>query len=277
VIPEVLKLDGPTTMAAHEFLTTLPEPALMLSHFEPFTVTIGKGIHRDSLPDMCKSGEVSAVRRPTGGEVLPHDPSDLTFAFSCIPEGDKIDIMRAALLVKSWVMDGIDALGITTRSNLGTSILVPASFGRYRKIAGSAIQAQAEPEKPYLVHGSIFYNPDFDFLSRLYGRPREELQGFFTSVREYKDVSLQEVYRSIRNGFLLERNHFAKPFTGDEWAQIMDLAKKYEQREHLDGTGQERKGGLCAFTWGDHHDRLRHCPEKLKGRTIYDESSTKAI
>jgi len=276
VIPEVLKLDGATTMAAHEFLTTLRDPTLMLSHFEPFTVTIGKGINYETLPDSCRNG-TPVFRRPTGGEILPHDQQDVTFAFSCIDEDSKIDIMRATLLAKSWVMDGIDSLGIKTLSNLGTSIFVPSRGGQYRKIAGTAVQAQAKPGTPYLIHGSIFYNPDFGILRKLYGMPKKELQKHFTFLHKLIDKSPQQVCDAVKQSFMDKCAYYEKSFTEEEWAKIRTLAENYRKIEHLKGTGEERKGELCAFTWGKYPERLKHAPDNLKGRTIYDFPSAKVL
>ncbi len=267
LIPEILRLDGPTTMAAHEFLTTLNKPALLISHFEPGTVTYGKRVSFDSLPELCKSGTLPFVRRETGGEILYHDPKDITYGFAAIPESSKLDITRAMLLVMSWLMDGLDSLGMRTLTNLDGSIFVKEANG-YRKIGGNAVKKDVK--KSYLIHGSIFYDqPDFPLLEKVYGVDMATLRKVITCVREHKAVPVERVYEAIRHGFSKDgRTFIEEPFNEEEWSAIRELANKYRSIEHSRGRG--KTGKVCAATWTNERERRRFMPPQLDGRTIYD-------
>ncbi len=267
LIPEVHRLDGATTMAAHEFLTTLGKPALLISHFEPGTVTFGKGIGFDSLPEVCRNGSIPFVRRETGGEILYHDPRDITYGFAAIPESSKIDITRAMLLVMSWLMDGLDSLGLRTLTNLDGSIFIKEA-NSYRKIGGNAVKKDVD--KFYLIHGSIFYDyPDFPLLERVYGASTKELRKVITCLREQRDVPVGAVYAAIRHGFSTGgRKLIEESFSEQEWSEIKALADKYRSIEHSKGRG--KPGKVCAATWTNERERRRFMPPQLDGRTIYD-------
>lgn len=270
LIPEVLRLNGPLTMAVHEFITTLNEPTLVLSHFEPGTVSVGKGIRADSLPEICRSGAVPFVFRKTGGELLYHAPTDVTYAFSGVPEDSAQNVTRAVLTVMSWLMDGFDALDIRTYSNLGTSLFV-SSKDSFRKIAGSAVEKGFG--KPYLIHGSVFYDsPDWGMLGKIYGQSSEELKKRVACVREIFEFPLEGVYSALKYGFCRNKKVKHESFSEEEWEKIKGLAVQYEMRE-----GGHREWKPCALTWGDHRELLEYAPEKLKSRTIYDVTSTKAL
>jgi len=260
VIPDVLRVDGFMTMAMHEFLTTLNVPALMISHFEPSTVSYGKFVDWNSLPEECKTGKTPSVRRKSGGEILMHDSSDVTYAIAGVP--------NTGLVALGWLMDGLDKLGISTRVNRGTSIFVRGHDG-YRKIAGSARYKAVN--RKILMHGSLFYDrPDFSLMERIYRVSQAELQKNITYVREHTDASLQTVYQALRDGFSQGRRYHMQPFTDQEMAVIKELALEYASEAHARGSGLLHTGQPCVTTLL--RDHKKHVlPDSLRGRTIYDE------
>lgn len=267
-IPEVLFLDGPTTMAVHDYLMQQCEPSLILSHFVPATVTFGKGVHAASLPEICKNGSLPSVRRMTGGEILYHAKSDITYAFASMPEDSELNLSKATLLVMRLLIDGLDRLGITAYSRRGTSIFAKVG-DKYKKISGSA--PCQEVGKPFLIHGSIFYDkPDFELLSQVYPYSAEQLQDGITWIKEHREVSPEQVWEAIRIGFLNGRKCEARSLSENEIVKIKKLAETYASREHCQGTGAERPGQACAMTFGTHEKLKEIAPKYLKPDRIID-------
>ncbi|MEM3154292.1 MAG: hypothetical protein QW165_01860 [Candidatus Woesearchaeota archaeon] len=268
LIPEVLFLDGATTMALHEHLMLRRQPALVLSHFVPATVTFGKNVHVASLPEACKNSSLPAVRRMTGGEILYHAESDITYAFTSVPEDSELNISKAALSVMRNLMDGLECLGIKTYSRRGTSIF--AKVGNvYKKIAGSA--PCQEVGRPFLVHGSIFYDvPDFELLSKVYCYSPEQLRQGITWIKEHRNISLGQAYESIRIGFINGRKYEARSLSDEEIADIKRLAEKYAGRLHYQGTGCERPGKACAMEFGTHMELKDVAPKYIKPDRIIE-------
>ena len=269
LIPEVLFLDGPTNMAVHEYLTTLEQPALVISHFVPPAVTFGKGVHVDSLPELCRKGTIAAVRRKTGGEILYHARTDVTYAFTGMTEDTELNVTKAKLFSIRCLINGLDRIGLTTYSRRGTSIFVRVG-DKYKKISGSA--PLQDVGRPFMIHGSIFYDkPDFELLSKLYGYSVQELQDYITWVRAHKDVSVESVHEAVRIGFLHGRQYEARSLDRYDWGKIEKIAKKFASGDHYRGTGTERPGQACAMTHGSHEELKDIAPKYIPKERIIDE------
>ena len=241
MISGIHRLDGPTMMAAHEYIGTLPQPAFMLGHFVPGAASIGKYIRISSLSPACQEGKFPVVRRPSGGHVLYHAPSDVVYA--CAGISVKSEITN--LLLKGLGLAGIEGFESSKR---GVSILVRDAQGE-KKLAGSA--TCGTPSKCLMMHGSIFYDfPDFNVLEQVYGVPAANLQSKITCVREQRNnVSLEELYSTLRSAFAQGRRVIEREFLEGDYAAIRNLASKYASKEYLHGSGYQKDGEPCASTW----------------------------
>ena len=178
-------------------------PIFRLYAWKPKCISLGRNQKDDFL-----TGEISSVRRLTGGRALLHD-DEITYSYitpiSAIPNGESI--VESYKYISGILIEFFETLGV--QLNFGENKKVSTKFDycmllstgadvcyNGNKIIGSA---QYRKNGYILQHGSILFGYDKELLENLF---HEEVKGI-TTVQEILPEMTKEKFLDLFEKFIL--------------------------------------------------------------------------
>lgn len=183
--------------------TNLQEPIFRLYAWEPKCISIGR-----NQKDNFLTGNISAVRRLTGGRALLHD-DEITYScvtpISAIPNGE--GITESYKYISGILIDFFKTLGVEL--NYGENKRISTKFDycmllstgadvcyNGNKIIGSA---QFRKNGYILQHGSILFGYDKELLEKLFN---EEVKGITTVKNILPNMTKNEFVKLLEEYIL---------------------------------------------------------------------------
>jgi lipoate-protein ligase A len=258
---------------------------LLLGEFGSYTLTLPRF---QSLEDVdikkCENYGVEIVRVGGGGRAVFHTGKELYFMVVYRDE-ESINVTKhykavCESLSKAFKLVGIEAEPYRRTFTIkegkkveGWDIKIGDSADSYwsNKIA---VLSAINLKNAVMRHGAIFYEPytreDFERMLELMNPPDdldidgaiEMMSRFCTSVKEYGDITKEELYKAIVKCF--SPNGKIEDFTSDELEQIRDAARRQEGSLKIENS---RRLGLCILPWG-------FVPEWDVGAPLYPKKSS---
>ncbi len=211
------------------------EPTIRFYKWQPSAVSIGcfQSMKDEVNIDRCNELGIDYVRRRTGGGAVYHDEKgEITYSviapLSYFPKG----IHDSYKVICGWVISGLANAGIDSSFAPINDIIVNG-----KKISGNA---QTRRDGILLQHGTILYDLDIKTMFSVLNVSKEKISDKMiknveervTKVLDYKDISQEELYKSLLYGFTKDKEYEMGPISVEEERRAKDLAKKvYESKE----------------------------------------------
>ncbi|KAF2957309.1 ligase [Thermotoga sp. Ku-13t] len=203
---------GRTNMAMDVVLAeTVKEPLLRLYTWARPTLSLGRHQKRIELNvDYMRQKGIECVVRPTGGRAVLHQ-DELTYAF-IVPASHELarkNLEEFHRIVSERVFLAVRKLGFDVKmeARKRTMAKSPACFdspGVYeitlngKKLVGSA---QMRTRDFVLEHGSILLKSHVEEYARCLNLNPDSLKEKFVGLQEVKDVTLEELEKSLIESF----------------------------------------------------------------------------
>lgn len=179
----------------------------------------------------CQLNELDVVRRRTGGGAVYHD-KEITYSIICKEELFSKDIIQSYKEICNYVIQSLDLLGIKSSFKPINDIIVNG-----KKISGNA---QTRREGVITQHGTILYQVDVNKMfsvlkvvdEKIRDKQIQNVKERVTSVRLQKDISFEDFYHALIQGFCAGKNISFVPLTEEELLESSKLAfSKYGSNE----------------------------------------------
>lgn len=230
------KYDPSVAIALEEILlkevSRTKTPIVRFWEWKSKAATIGRSQKVSNELDLgfCESRNVSVIRRPSGGGAMYHAPKD-ELVYSIIAPRDHFpdDITQIYREICGRLVKSLNRIDIESRFVEPNSVFINKN-----KISGSA---QKITKDVVLQHGTVLYSLDQDMMFSALKRnePPERHIGSnvspVTGISEFSDVSLSDIYRTLKKGFLNNTKYFTKNPTETELEEAGDLADKKYKKE----------------------------------------------
>ncbi|MBI2655656.1 lipoate--protein ligase family protein [Candidatus Woesearchaeota archaeon] len=190
---------------------------------------------------LCKKNKIDVVRRITGGRAVYHDKRDFTYSVIA-PITVFGNINNAYSEICSWIIDALAELGIKSELKNKNDIII-----NDKKISGNA--AKLINNRIYLQHGTLVYDIDFEFMPKILNISEETVNKKITSVSQFRKISQNEVYETLKNNFIKNRNIQPEKLSGAELNNAKKLAEtKYNSIKLPKNTVQKNKGACYVLS-----------------------------
>ncbi|MFW6064885.1 MAG: lipoate--protein ligase family protein [Candidatus Natronoplasma sp.] len=204
-------------------------PIIRFWHWKNKAVTIGRSQKASNEVDLelCEQSDISVIRRPSGGGTMYHAPGD-EIVYSIIAPRDHFpdDINQIYRDICETLAQTLRSIDIAARFVQPNSVFIDD-----KKISGSA---QKITKKAVLQHGTVLYSPEEEEMFSLLKKndsPERYIGSHIspvTGVSNLVNVSFQDLYTSLKQGFLDANQHFTKDITEQELKKAEELVdKKY--------------------------------------------------
>jgi lipoate-protein ligase A len=208
-------------------------PTIRFYGWKPCAISIGyfQSLEREVDLEKCNAAGVDIVRRRTGGGAVFHD-SEITYSIIGKEELFPRDIIASYREICGCLIDALGLLGIDAEFKPINDVLVNG-----RKISGNA---QTRRGGVLLQHGTLLYEVDVDRMFSLLRVPDEKIKDKMiasakervTSVRQQKNVDMEDVLAALEKGFTQGREYDAGTLTEEELADAKELAEtRYKKQE----------------------------------------------
>ena len=192
----------------------------------------------------CKKNNVDVVRRITGGRAVFHDKMDFTYSVVAPIKIFDNSISKAYKEICSWMVNSLKDLGIKSKLENKNDIMADG-----RKISGNA--AKLMEKGIYLQHGTLVYDIDFNLMPKVLNISKELAKEKIASILEFKKVNSEQVYESLRNNFIKNKNIKIEKLSKEELKLAEELSKtKYDSIE-VDKDILLRNKGACYVLSGN--------------------------
>lgn len=210
-------------------------PTIRFYRWEPSAVSIGVQQELKEHVDLktCKELGVDYVRRITGGGTVFHDTTgEITYSVVAPKQFFPQEIIERFKVICGWIIKALELLDLRAEFEPVNDVTV-----RGKKISGSA---QTIEQGVFLQHGTILFDMDpeliFSILKvgdvKLSDKDIERASERITSIRSHRDVTREEVYEALKQGFLGAKNYEVGELTRKERNRAKELAKeKYSTRD----------------------------------------------
>lgn len=206
-------------------------PTIRFYSWAPSAVSIGcfQSMRDEVNLDECKRLGVDYVRRRTGGGAVYHDShGEITYSViapeNMLPRG----IHESYAEICGWAIGGLETLGINAAFAPINDIAVGA-----KKISGSA---QTRRGGVLLQHGTILYDLDLEKMFSVLNVSKEKISDKaiksakerVTCVRSVADVTKEELYGALLEGFTRGKEFRFDNITNEEMNSVRNLVRDYK-------------------------------------------------
>lgn len=212
-------------------------PTVRFYRWNPSAVSIGiqQEIEKNVNIDACREYDIDYIRRITGGGTVYHSyEGEITYSViapkNFFPKGLK----QRFRLICGWIIDSLENLGLQAEFEPINDVTVHG-----KKISGSA---QTIRKGTLLQHGTILYNMDLERMfsviqvgeEKLADKQIKDPSERVTSVKNHKNVSREDLYNALKQGFLKDKTYEVKDLKKDEIKKAENLAtEKYSTDEWI--------------------------------------------
>ena len=217
-------------------------PTVRFYKWKNNSVSIASYQNQDEINiDLCQKNNIDVVRRITGGRAVFHDKRDFTYSVIA-PISIFGNIKNAYAEICSWIINALNELGIKSKLENKNDIVVDG-----RKISGNA--AKLMEKGIYLQHGTGVYDIDFGLMPRVLNISKELAKEKIASVLEFRNISQEKVYGSLRNNFINNKDIKIEKLSIEELKRAEELAKmKYSSIEMPKNIILKNKGACYVLS-----------------------------
>jgi lipoate-protein ligase A len=210
-------------------------PTIRFYGWEPSAVSIGyfQGIEREVDLGRCSDMGIEVVRRRTGGGAVYHDSKgEITYSVIAKEELFPKDIIASYREICEWITSSLSLLGIDSEFKPINDIITNG-----KKISGNA---QTRRQGVLLQHGTLLYSVDVERMFSLLKVPDEKIRDKLiatvkervTSVSQQKELSREEVYSALYQGFTKGKDFDEAELTDSEKNRAKELVgSRYSTKE----------------------------------------------
>ncbi len=220
--------------AVSEHVAAGGAPTIRFYGWRPDAISIGyfQSMEREVETGKCAELGIDVVRRRTGGGAVYHDgKGEVTYSVIGKEELFPKDIIASYRLICGWICDSLKVLGIQAEFKPINDIVVNG-----KKISGNA---QTRRGGVLLQHGTILYSVDVDRMFSVLRVSDEKIKDKLiatvkervTSIRHQKDVSKEDAYKAILEGFTQGKEFELASLTEEELARAKRLAEERYRTE----------------------------------------------
>lgn len=192
----------------------------------------------------CGKNNIEVVRRITGGRAVYHDKVDFTYSVVAPIKIFGSSVSNAYYEICSWIINSLNEMGIKAALENKNDIMVEG-----KKISGNA--AKLMEKGVYLQHGTLIYDIDFELMPKVLNISKDLAKSKIASVLEFKKLSQEQVYDSLKNNFIKGKDIKIEKLTKEEMKRAEELANaKYKSVEVSKDTLLRNKGA-CYVLGGD--------------------------
>jgi lipoate-protein ligase A len=203
------------------------DPTIRFYRWQPSAVSIGtfQSMEKEVNVEKCRELGIDCIRRITGGGAVYHDFSgEITYSvlgpLSYFPQG----IRESYKLICDWVIAGLKLIGIESSFVPINDIVIEG-----KKISGSA---QTRKQGVLLQHGTVLYSTDvramFSVLrvssEKISDKMIKSAEDRVTSVSRYSNVSIDELYGALLEGFTKDKDFQFGKLKSDELKRANELS-----------------------------------------------------
>lgn len=215
--------------------------------------------------DFCEKQGIQYVRRFTGGRVMYHSPSDLTYAIAA--PLSLYSRLSLGLDTSRWLKTFLETMGISDVQYAGyaSSLLVNG-----KKISGSVPHFEAK--KAILQHGSVFFTADYSLLAQIFRWPENLVRSRVTSITDalQNSNSLEDITFQFQQAFLTALPHAKMDLTEQELARVDELREYYASKEWMHSG--KLSLGICSANWGFYPGLIKQLTEDLRRKYVENGS-----
>ena len=211
-------------------------PTIRFYGWKPAAISIGyfQSLEREVDLEKCRAAGVDIVRRRTGGGAVFHE-REITYSIIGKEELFPRDILSSYREICGCIIDALGLLGINAEFKPINDILVEG-----RKISGNA---QTRRGGVLLQHGTLLYEVDVDRMFSLLRVSDEKIKDKMiasakervTSVRQQKNVDMDDVLAALEKGFTQGREYDAGTLTEEELADAKGLVESRYKKQGWNG------------------------------------------
>ncbi len=211
-------------------------PTIRFYGWKPAAISIGyfQSLEREVDLEKCRAAGVDIVRRRTGGGAVFHE-REITYSIIGKEELFPRDILSSYREICGCIIDALGLLGINAEFKPINDILVEG-----RKISGNA---QTRRGGVLLQHGTLLYEVDVDRMFSLLRVSDEKIKDKMiasakervTSVRQQKNVDMEDVLAALEKGFTQGREYDAGTLTEEELADAKGLVESRYKKQGWNG------------------------------------------
>jgi len=221
--------------AISEAVASGNDPTIRFWTWNPSAVSIG---YFQSLEDevdiqKCNQKGVDFVRRRTGGGAVYHDSKgEITYSVIAKEELFPKDIIKSYHMICGWIIDGLKNLDLHTEFKPINDICLNG-----KKISGNA---QTRRNRILLQHGTILHDLDVETMfsllkvgiEKISDKVIQDVKQRVTCILDHKQISQEEVYRALLQGFTNGKEYYIGELTSEELQRAKELSEiKYSTKE----------------------------------------------
>ena len=193
--------------------------------------------------ELCKENNIDVVRRMTGGRAVFHDKIDFTYSVIAPIRVFGYSIDNAYKEICSCIINALQDMGIKAALENKNDIMVDG-----KKISGNA--SKAMDKGIYLQHGTLIYDVDFELMPKVFNIDLQTVKEKVASVLQHKKLSQNQVYKSLKNNFIKNKEIKEENLSKFELMRAEDLAKAKYSTINLPSGSFMKKKGACYVERG---------------------------
>ncbi len=209
------------------------DPVIRFYQWNPSAVSIGcfQSMNDEINIKKCKELGIDFIRRRTGGGAVYHDfQGEITYSVIIFEKDMNLGIIESYKEICNWIVEGLKLLGISSEFKPINDIVVNKN-GCIKKISGNA---QTRRGGVILQHGTILYDVDIEKMfsvlkvsdEKIKDKMIQNVKERVTSIKQLSNVTKQETYQALVNGFLADKNYYASAITEQELKRAEQLVKE---------------------------------------------------
>jgi lipoate-protein ligase A len=210
-------------------------PTIRFWKWQPSAVSIGyfQSIFDEVNIRKCEELGYHVVRRRTGGGAVFHDSKgEITYSVICPEEMVSKDITESYRIICSWIVKGLENLGIKSEFMPVNDIIVSG-----KKISGNA---QTRRSGILHMHGTILHDLDAETMfsvlkvtnEKIADKMIQNVKERVTRVLDHNPSSMEGSYQALVKGFTHGKEWEEGSWSEDEQERAEELAEtKYSSRE----------------------------------------------
>ena len=173
------------------------------------------------------------LRRKTGGGAVYHDSKgEITYSVIAPEVMFPKDIIKSYRVICGWIIDGLKNIELETEFKPINDICLNG-----KKISGNA---QTRRNKILLQHGTILHDLDVETMfsllkvgiEKISDKVIQDVKQRVTCILDNKQVTQQEVYQALLQGFTNGKEYYIGELTSEELQRAKELSEiKYSTKE----------------------------------------------
>ena len=221
--------------AISESVSAGADPTIRFWIWKPSAVSIGyfQSLEEEVDIEKCKDKKVDFVRRRTGGGAVYHDnKGEITYSVIAPEAMFPKDIIKSYHVICGWIIDGLKNLELETEFKPINDICLNG-----KKISGNA---QTRRNKILLQHGTILHDLDVETMfsllkvgvEKISDKVIQDVKQRVTCILDHRQISQQEVYEALLQGFTKDKTYYIGNLTDDEVKRAKELSEtKYSTKD----------------------------------------------